>query len=119
MNKADNIHSSIVCGVYALPASDPGLPAATSRSERPLKSKSSSRSASTTMMLVGSSDSAPVGTGPSKFSRTSSALGPSGTVTDCFRAEPLVRRDEANNELVESLETRDRADPLDGPPPGL
>jgi hypothetical protein len=55
---------------------------------------------------------------PRSVSSTSSGSGPSATVVDCFNAEPLSRRDDARNELVESFEARD-SDELLGVTPGL
>jgi hypothetical protein len=68
--------------------------------------------------LCGSSGATPFALAPRSVSSTSSGSGPSATAVDCFRVEPLGRRDDARKELVESLEIRDSDEPL-GVTPGL
>ena len=85
---------------------------ASSRSDRPPKSKSSSRSGSVIELVDPSTNRAPSPLGPKIFSRTSSAAVSSSTVVDCFRVDPFALFEDANNDVEESLEISEIEEPL-------
>jgi len=97
-------------------------PNASSRKLRP--SKSSSKSLSSLALFAPFIPGAfeelvdPLPSDPRSFSSTSNGSAVSGTVVDCLRPDPLGLREEANKDVVDSLEANEREDDR-GLKPGL